>query len=156
MRMPQLRARLLTHGPQVLEGEEAAIAAVNGHAQGHVEWLPGMRGAHVIEHEGQVRVLVQRELPAAAGEAPEGPVSPAGDLLPRLSFELRNTLDADGEAIDRLGERAGASRHGHLPKPGQQLLRAPGERPLRRAQQELRLLPQLAAPRGGGRRRRYW
>ncbi|KAG2589568.1 hypothetical protein PVAP13_5NG371500 [Panicum virgatum] len=100
MRMPQLRARLLTHGPQVLEGEEAAIAAVNGHAQGHVEWLPGMRGAHVIEHEGQVRVLVQRELPAAAGEAPEGPVSPAGDLLPRLpSIDWANEPELHGTVI---------------------------------------------------------
>ncbi|RLM94178.1 hypothetical protein C2845_PM08G16990 [Panicum miliaceum] len=101
MRMPQLRARLPTHDPQVLEGEEAAIAAVNGHAHGHVEWVPGMRGAHVIEHGGQVRVLVRQEQPAAiaAGDAPEGPVSP-GDPLSRLSFELRNTLDADGEAVD--------------------------------------------------------
>ncbi|PUZ56112.1 hypothetical protein GQ55_5G269900 [Panicum hallii var. hallii] len=101
MRMPQLRARLLTHGPQVLEGEEAAIAAVNGHGHGHVEWVPGMRGAHVIEHGGQVRVLIRQEQPAAiaAGDAPEGPVSP-GDPLPRLSFELRNTLGADGEAVD--------------------------------------------------------
>ncbi|RCV26591.1 hypothetical protein SETIT_5G258100v2 [Setaria italica] len=101
MRMPMLRARLLAHGPHVLEGEEAAIAAVNGHAHGHVEWLPGMRGAHVVEHEGQVRVLVRLEQPPVvpAGAAPEGPVRP-GDPLPRVSFELRNTLDAEGETID--------------------------------------------------------
>nr|CAB3473367.1 unnamed protein product [Digitaria exilis] len=58
MRMPQIRARLLTHGPQVVEAEETAIAGMNGHAhQGHVEWLPGMHGAYVIEHEGHTRPM---------------------------------------------------------------------------------------------------
>ncbi|CAO2176938.1 unnamed protein product [Urochloa humidicola] len=97
MRMPQIRARLLTHGPQVVEAEEAGIASVNGHAHGgHVEWIPGMRGAHVVEHGGQARVLVRMEQPAA----PEGlPVKP-GDTLPRVSFELRNTVDPEGDAVD--------------------------------------------------------
>ncbi|CAO2190793.1 unnamed protein product [Urochloa humidicola] len=96
MRMPQLRARLLTHWPQVVEAEEAAIAAVNGHAHGHshVEWIPGMRGAHVVEHGGQARVLVRMEQP------PEGPPVKPGDKLPRVSFELRNTVDADGDAVE--------------------------------------------------------
>jgi hypothetical protein len=105
MRMPQLRGRLLTHGPQVVEGEEAAAAAANGydHRRDMGDgWLPGMQGKYVIEHEGHVRVLVRLEQPEIAGDVPEGrprPVRP-GDPLPRLSFELRNTLAADGEAID--------------------------------------------------------
>jgi len=103
MRMPQLRGRLLTHGPQVVEGEEAAAAAAaNGydHRDMGDGWLPGMQGKHIIEHEGHVRVLVRLEQPEIVGDAVlEGPVRP-GDPLPRLSFELRNTLAADGEAID--------------------------------------------------------
>ncbi|CAL4949080.1 unnamed protein product [Urochloa decumbens] len=101
MRMPQLRARLVAHGPQVVEAEEAAIAAVNGHAHGHVEWFPGMRGAHVVEHGGQARVLVRMELeqpPAIAGGGGV-PVKP-GDTVPGASFELRNTVDPEGDAVD--------------------------------------------------------
>jgi len=62
-------------------------------------WLPGMQGKYIIEHEGHVRVLVRLEQLEIVGDVPEGPVRP-GDPLPRLSFELRNTLAADREAID--------------------------------------------------------
>ncbi|CAL4963007.1 unnamed protein product [Urochloa decumbens] len=98
MRMPQLRARLLAHGPQVVEAEEAAIAAVNGHAHGHVEWIPGMRGAHVVEHNGHARVLVRLEQPAAVIGG--GVAVKPGDTLPRVSFELRNTVDPEGDAVE--------------------------------------------------------
>ncbi|CAD6231125.1 unnamed protein product [Miscanthus lutarioriparius] len=105
MRMPQLRGCLLTHGPQVVEGEEAAAAASTAaNAYDHRDmgdgWLLGMQGKYIIEHEGHVCVLVRLEQPKIVGDVVlEGPVRP-GDPLPRLSFELRNTLAADGEAID--------------------------------------------------------
>lgn len=73
MRMPQLRSRLLTYGPQVVEDEEAAAAAPNGYDMGD-GWLPGMLGKYVIEHEGNVRVLVRLEQPEIVGDVPEGPV----------------------------------------------------------------------------------
>uniref|UniRef100_K3XPC7 DUF295 domain-containing protein n=1 Tax=Setaria italica TaxID=4555 RepID=K3XPC7_SETIT len=111
MRMPMLRARLLAHGPHVLEGEEAAIAAVNGHAHGHVEWLPGMRGAHVVEHEGQVRVLVRLEQPPVVifqGQDSSCYVLPAserfaglsGNFVYFLSWQRQEEVDEDGGVGD--------------------------------------------------------
>ncbi|KAJ1284051.1 hypothetical protein BS78_03G174000 [Paspalum vaginatum] len=103
MRMPQLRNRLLTHGPQLLEAEEAAAAAVPAApAAPNVlggAWRPGLPMRHFIEHEGQVRILIRWEQPANVGDAPEGPVRP-GDRLLRVVFQLRTMVGADMVVID--------------------------------------------------------
>ncbi|KAK3164623.1 hypothetical protein QOZ80_1AG0022000 [Eleusine coracana subsp. coracana] len=57
--MPQLRSRLVEHGPRVMEDELAAAAAAA--ADGDMAWVPSTQFSNLIEHEGKVRLLFREE-----------------------------------------------------------------------------------------------
>nr|TKW15864.1 hypothetical protein SEVIR_5G211500v2 [Setaria viridis] len=58
--LPQHWNRLVTHGPQVLEGELAAAADEEKElANGGTAFLPGSKAVYLVEHEGKVRFLFE-------------------------------------------------------------------------------------------------
>lgn len=58
MGMPGHRNRLLTHGPKMLQAEQA----IAPNERAFVTWVPGMEAVHLIEHQGLVRQLFRQEL----------------------------------------------------------------------------------------------
>ncbi|CAO2165310.1 unnamed protein product [Urochloa humidicola] len=77
--LPQHWNRLVTHGPEVLEGELAVAAAAaaaaaieeNEFVNGSTSFLPGRKAEFLIEHEGKVRIL--SEFYGYNPEIPAGP-----------------------------------------------------------------------------------
>ncbi|KAF8670978.1 hypothetical protein HU200_050250 [Digitaria exilis] len=103
--MPQYMSRLSKHGPRMLEEKMATVAAgcgKNGLTNGGKALIPVMESAYLMENKDRVRFLSQHWMFTDTAHLPQpqdAPVSP-GDLIPGLTFELRDTLDADGDAID--------------------------------------------------------
>ncbi|CAO2179469.1 unnamed protein product [Urochloa humidicola] len=76
--LPRHWTRLVTHGPEVLEGELAVAAAAaaaaveeNELVNGSTAFLPGRKAEFLIEHEGKVRILFE-----FYGYNPEIPAGP--------------------------------------------------------------------------------
>ncbi|KAL6615033.1 hypothetical protein ACP70R_037303 [Stipagrostis hirtigluma subsp. patula] len=105
-RMPQHRRCLATEAPHVLEEREllAAAAAAPGidigvAGGGMAALAPGVDGAHLIEHEGQVRFMFRLEENGFPVDVPAA-VAPGELLRPQVTFALQGMVGDNWEVID--------------------------------------------------------
>jgi hypothetical protein len=97
--LPRHWDRLVTHGPQVLEGElvaAAASAAEKDLANSSTALLPGSNGACLIEHEGMVRFLFENY--GQYNYKPEMPVGPRAIFALNVAGDGLATVDWPADA----------------------------------------------------------